>query len=149
MSLEEQYAREVPEEIKRAINATDNETRLGILVALLKHGEMTFSQLKEMTRLNQSTFNSHLKILMKSALITNYFRKRIGVGDYSYYDVTDFGEAFLDGLYGSLEIEPRISILRRGGISVTENKSVVLESVSEEEVPTRMFVPPLGTKTQT
>jgi len=97
------YEKEVPEELRKPIKALADDRRLNIFIALLKEGEKSFSQLVEIAEVNRSTLNYHLKELMKSALIKNYFKKEFGSKDYSYYDVTKFGEEFLKNIYQVLE----------------------------------------------
>ena len=103
-----QYAEEMPIELRRAIGALSDEVRLGIFFALFKYGEMSFSQIRQELEIptNYSGYLSyHLKKLENSALIKNDFSKKTGITNYSFYDVTEFGEKFIDGLMKSIEID--------------------------------------------
>ena len=103
-----QYAEEMPIELRRAIGALSDEVRLGIFFAMFKYGEMSFSQIRKELEIptNSSGYLSyHLKKLENSALIKNDYSKKTGITNYSFYDVTEFGEKFIDGLMKSIEID--------------------------------------------
>jgi len=42
-----QYSDEIPSEIKTLLKGLSNDDRLRILIALMKHGKMTFKEMKE------------------------------------------------------------------------------------------------------
>ena len=100
------YTEEIPNEIRRAIKALADDNRLDIFVALLKEGEKSFSQLLRLEKCNRSTLNYHLKELMKSSLIRNFFKKEAGSEEYSYYDVTEFGQDLMMSLFTTLKVPP-------------------------------------------
>ncbi len=106
-----QYAEEMPIELRRAIEALSDEVRLGIFFALFKYGEMSFSQIREKLEIptrDSGYLSYHLKRLEKSALIRNDYSKKSGITGHSFYDVTEFGERFVDGLMTSIEIDRSI-----------------------------------------
>ncbi len=95
---------------------------------LLKHGEMSFSQIMaelEIPRKDSSILSHHLKILEKGALIKNEFAKKEGTDSHSFYNLTDFGEDVLNGLMDTLAvpgepIEPLKKLLYQVGSTVSE-----------------------------
>lgn len=102
------YAEEMPIELRRSIEALSDEVRLSIFFVLFKYGEMSFSEIGnklEIPAKNSGYLAYHLKKLEKSALIRNDYSKKSGVTSHSFYDVTEFGERFIDGLMKSIELD--------------------------------------------
>lgn len=104
----EKYLEEVPEDVIEAISSLSDNTRLAIVVALLKHGELTFSQLMDKMELTSSTLSHHLKILQNSSMVVNSYKKKADSEEYSFYDLTEYGEKFMRNLYGILDISETI-----------------------------------------
>jgi len=127
----EEYAKEMPLELRRAIEALNDDLRLAVFFVLLKHGELSFSQIMaelEIPRKDSSILSHHLKILEKGALIKNEFAKKEGMDSHSFYDLTEFGEDVLNGLMDTLAvprsggepIEPLKKLLYQVGSTVSE-----------------------------
>jgi len=126
-----EYADELPSELKRAVEALNDDLRQAIFFVLLKNGELSFTQIMtelEIPRKDSSILSHHLKILEKGALTTNKYAKKEGVDTHSFYDLTDFGEDILDGLMTTIAIprlveepvEPLKRMLLRVGIEKSE-----------------------------
>jgi DNA-binding transcriptional ArsR family regulator len=107
----EQIRDTFPDELKDAIKALSDDVRMTIITLLLKETELSFSQLKERLQIDSGTLNHHLKILMKAALVDNYYYKKPNISDYSFYALTSFAEDLIFGLTGSLTIRKRITDL--------------------------------------
>ncbi len=124
----EEYANEMPSELRRAIEALNDDIRRAIFFVLLKHGDLSFSQIMaelEIPRKDSSILSHHLKILEKGALIKNDYAKKKGVDSHSFYDITEFGEDILNGLMDTLAVpqgEP-IEPLKKLLIQVGANRS--------------------------
>lgn len=108
----EEYANEMPLELKKAIEALNDDLRLAIFFALFKYGELPFSQI--MTELeippeHSSKLTYHIKKLEKGALVKNEYIKKEGIDSYSFYDITNFGEDVLKGLINTIEV-PRLAV---------------------------------------
>lgn len=106
----EEYANEMPSELRRAVEALDDDLRLAIFFALLKNGDQSFTQIMtelEIPRKDSSILSHHLKILEKGALIKNIYAKKEGVDSHSFYDLTEFGEDILNSLMDTLAV-PRL-----------------------------------------
>lgn len=97
---------EIPEEVKLVIKGLDSEVRLAIIVALLKNGKRTFSQLKELLGLNSSSLSNHLSILQDGGLVNNILEWN--ENSYSYYTTTDIAKAVLDSLFNIIVQFPKI-----------------------------------------
>ncbi len=92
------YANEVPKELRFAMKGLEDDTRIGIIVAFLKHGRMTFSQMEKRFNMSASSLTNHLKILTQASLIQNYYEKSAD-NKYSFYDLTEFCQSLLKSLY--------------------------------------------------
>lgn len=93
-----EYSDEIPLEIKALLKGLSNDDRIGILLALMKHGKMTFNEMKEKFGLHSSSLSNHLTALQDGNLIENFYEKRNEKG-FSYYDVTDIPENIFDALF--------------------------------------------------
>jgi len=121
-----EYANEMPYELRRAMEALNDDTRLAVFFVLLKYGELPFSQI--MTELEippeySSKLTYHIKKLQKSALVKNEYIKKEGVNSYSFYNLTEFGEELLNSLIDTIVV-PRS---KQSITTATENKSIDLE----------------------
>ena len=92
-----QLANEIPTEIKDAVKGLDDDTRLAILVLLLKDGKMTFSQLKDTLHLNSSSLSSNLSVLQNGGLVTNMLEWKNK--SYSYYMATNLTKSIIRSLF--------------------------------------------------
>lgn len=106
MKIIEQYANEIPKEIRRAIRGLDSTYRAGIFVALLSHGELSFTDLQGKLELGKPTLTYHLRKLIACALVEHYYKHELGAEQYSFYSVTRFGQNFVEALSDFLRPEP-------------------------------------------
>jgi DNA-binding transcriptional ArsR family regulator len=102
-----EQADEIPKEIKLAIKALDDETRLAIIVLLMRNTKMTFTELKKTLELNSSSLSNHLSSLQDGGLITNFLQWNDD--SYSYYSVTDMARELLKSLFDVIVRVPSIS----------------------------------------
>ena len=122
------YADEMPAELRRVIDALNNDLGLATFFVLLKYGEMSFSQImKELDIPSNysSKLTYHIKKLQKSALVKNEYVKKENAGSYSFYDITEFGEGVINNLINSIRI-PRSSDY---SIQILDEKSTTSTSV--------------------
>ena len=102
-----EYANEMPYELRRAMDALDDDIRLAIFFVLLKYGELPFSQIMkelEIPSEYSSKLTYHIKKLQKGALIKNEYVKKEGIDSYSFYDITKFGEGLLNILIDTIAV---------------------------------------------
>ncbi len=100
-----QLSKEIPREVKLVIKGLDSEVRLAIIVALIKNGKRTFSELKELLGLNSSSLSSHLSILQDGGLVNNILEWN--EKSYSYYMTTDIANAVLESLFDTVVATPQ------------------------------------------
>jgi len=106
MTKIEEYAEEIPEEIRRAIRGLDSNYRAAIFVALYKHGDLSFSDLREKLEIDKAMLNYHLGKLIESALVQHYYKHELGTEKYSFYNVSPFGQNFVEILSRFLRPQP-------------------------------------------
>ena len=92
------YAKKVPFVVKAGIEGLADDNRLGIAVALMEKGRMTFSEMEAEFGLNPDTLNRYLTALQRGDLVRNYYEKGDG-GSYSYYEATGVPAALLDAFF--------------------------------------------------
>ena len=96
-----ELADKIPALVKAGIRGLADDERLGLAIALVEGGKMTFSEIKAKYGLDPDTLSSHLSALQSGNLVRNYYEKGIG-GAYSYYEATDLPEAVLGALHTSV-----------------------------------------------
>ncbi|MCH8833005.1 MAG: winged helix-turn-helix transcriptional regulator [Thaumarchaeota archaeon] len=88
----------MPEEIRLLLKGISDEKNLGLLIALLKHGKMSFNEIKEKFQFSPSSLTIRLNELQDGNLVKNFYEKSGNKG-FSYYDVTDIPELVFDSLF--------------------------------------------------
>lgn len=99
-----EYADRVPRVVKAGIKGLADDGALGIVVALMDDGNMTFSELKSKFGLTSRTLTRHLAALQRGGLVRNYYEKRDG-RPYSYYEATLLPDVLLNAVYVALRKE--------------------------------------------
>jgi DNA-binding transcriptional ArsR family regulator len=92
-----------PEEIIRPIKALNDENRRRIVLALSKKCEFSYSEIKDQFKIKKGTLTHHLHELVSAGLIRNFTKTLPDSRHTSYYELTDFGLRFIDGLNCILE----------------------------------------------
>ncbi len=92
-----EYSKEIPEEIKLSIKALADDTRLSILILLLKKKKMSFTKLKETLNLSSSSLSNHLAIMQDGGIVNNFLEWN--EKSYSYYKVTDLGINLIKSIF--------------------------------------------------
>lgn len=95
MTKIEEYSKEIPEEIRSAIQGLASDHRAAIFVVLYKHGELSFSGLRKKLEIGKAKLNYHLGKLIEGALVHHYYKHELGTEKYSFYNVTSFGQNFV------------------------------------------------------
>jgi len=96
------YAREIPDEIKSVIKGLDDNTRIAIIVLLLKKSRLSFTQLKDELHIrSNSSLSHHLTILQDGGLIEN--RVQLGKDKHtSYYTAPNLAIEILRSLFDAI-----------------------------------------------
>lgn len=131
----EEYANEMPLELRRAVDALNDSLRLAIFFVLFKYGEMPFSQIMTELEIPQeysSKLTYHLKKLEKGALIKNEYIKKEGVDNYSFYDLTNFGEETLNGLMNTIAVTRLVTEPIKTTATVENRYGEMLETKPKE-----------------
>lgn len=95
------YANEMPEEVRWTLKGFRDDVTLGLLIALMKNGKMSFNQMKDRFDLSSSSLSNILNTLQDGNLIQNFYEKT-DKRSFSYYDVTDIPEQVFDSIYNIL-----------------------------------------------
>jgi len=120
MSLVKEIVESTPEDVRTTMKILCDDTRYAIVLTLLKNGEMSFSKLKETLGISNNALSHHIKVLIQAALVKNYYAKRTGSDEYSYYDTTLLSRDFIDNLFKTIEPKPPISELLNQYITASQ-----------------------------
>lgn len=95
-----------PQDLKKAIQGLNDETRQQIFLILYKHEPLSFSEIQtrlaKFYRVAKNTLAHHLKTLARSLLIEHFYEHKLGVEQYSYYKLSAYGRRIVTKLYQSL-----------------------------------------------
>ncbi len=129
-----EYADRIPLAVKAGFKGLADDVSLGIAVALMEDGNMTFSEMKSKFGLDSSTLSRHLAALQRGDLVRNYYEKRNG-RPYSYYEATNLPGVLLNAVYIALreEAEAKRSSTpkRSGSTTATVRNTTAPASASE------------------
>ena len=132
------YSNEMPDELKRAMGALNDDIRLAIFFVLFKYGELPFSEIMKELEIPpdySSKLTYHIKKLQKGALIKNEYVKKKDTDSYSFYDITEFGMGILNNLIDTIAIPPPSK-------STTAEYSGLFTHVATEPNPTIKSIQP-------
>lgn len=109
MSKLESILEEIPTELRNLPKILSHDSRLGIVISLLKNGDLSFSEIQKVTGIKQNVLSHHLKLLIRAAWIENYFKKNENVSNYSFYRTTSLCQDAMDKIFSIME--PSESVL--------------------------------------
>ena len=112
--------KDFPEEIVNPIKSLNDVTRRRIFLALTENDE-SYSQIRERFNLKKGTLTYHLHNLVGSGLIRNYTERLPESRHNSYYELTDFGHRFIEGLYYTLAPRPKRRTYTLNSITVSDD----------------------------
>jgi len=127
-----EYADELPFELRRAVDALNDDIRLAIFFVLFKYGELSFSQIIKELDIPQeysSKLTYHLKKLQKGALIKNEYVKKENTGVYSFYDITEFGEELVMSLINTIAMPQSVPKIKSTDTPISKETAGDLELV--------------------
>ena len=110
-----------PEEIIRPIKALNDKKRRRIILAINKNNELSYSKIQDQFDLKKGTLTHHLHHLVSSGLIRNFTKIIPESRHSSYYELTDFGCGFIEGLYYTLAPRPAKRTYTLQSITVSDD----------------------------
>jgi len=84
------YSELIPENFKDSLSQFSDEKKLELLLTLLKEGRKSFNQLQQ--KFGDNTGYILRDITNKSPLIKKVIQKKNAEGEYSYYELSQYGE---------------------------------------------------------
>jgi len=88
-----------PQELSLAINGLNNAKRQKIIMKLYSVQKMSFSEIREITGINDSLLSNHLRKLKDSMLIEQFYEHLVGQENYSFYKITKYGKKIINNLF--------------------------------------------------
>lgn len=99
----EEYANEMPAELRRVIYSLNDDLPIAIFLLLFKYGKQSQEQISNMLNMPSCficAVETNIKVLQKSSLISSTCENGL-----CYYDVTEFGKRVLKNLMNALSME--------------------------------------------
>jgi predicted ArsR family transcriptional regulator len=82
----------VDEDFGWMIEAIGHQMRFDILAVLINHDDLSLTRLAELLKTTPQNLQPHVKKLELGGLVQNFFQKREGRREYSFYQLTNFGQ---------------------------------------------------------
>ena len=102
----EQLANQFPDEVTEAVEAFDGQREQAIMVLLFNEGSLSFTELREKLseeeRYDKGKLTYSLNKLADGGLIQKRLLEREESDFSSYYDISEYGERFIDSLFYTL-----------------------------------------------
>ena len=109
-----------PEEIVLPIKALSDDTRRRIILALTAKSEFSYSEILDQFELKKGTLTHHIHHLISSGLIRNFTKNIPTTRHTSYYELTDFGCRFINGLKYTLSPMPIKKTIQYNSVVISE-----------------------------
>jgi predicted transcriptional regulator len=110
--------------IFNAAQALRNPYRQEIFTHLTARNNLSFNEILNILKISRSKLAYHLQIMIENNIITNFYDKRAGVKDHSFYELSAFGQELRMGTMGKMVRMGRMSRMSRmdrsGSIERTE-----------------------------
>lgn len=134
----ERYLSEVPLEIRNAVKPLDNDKNWAIYIALLKHQQMRYKDIKEVFSATSSgDIDRHLKSLSAAGLIAKEARKIEELGDLekSFYCPTVLGKSLVRALFKGVLPQPRYKESSMAPLFLVEKSYETHKSIYQLQLP--------------
>jgi len=93
----------LPQKFVDMAEALAHKTRRLIFELLLDNPSLSFNQIMKKINIERASLAYHLRILSKAGLINNFYDKRQGIKDHSYYEISAFGKNISKELFEKVE----------------------------------------------
>jgi len=103
LTMTHDILKNITPEVRLTFKQLSNDTRLAIVLLLLKNGEMSFTELCESLSIKRNSLSHHIRKLMRAALVHNFYKKKDDTAEFSYYEATNLSQSFVDGLLSVME----------------------------------------------
>ncbi len=90
--------KEIPKDFEILLKGISNKFRYALSMLLKEKGPLSFSNIVRITNKEKSLINNHLKKLELSGVIQNFLEKTETTNDYSFYQITSYGNKIITDL---------------------------------------------------
>jgi DNA-binding transcriptional ArsR family regulator len=120
--------KDFPKPIARIVEALDSDQRRRILIEL-EDRDLSYSEIKQRTKLGKGTLNYHLRKLLAAGMIRNFLVDQ-EISDYnSYYEVSELGRNVIEGLLSAFRTP-----VRRIRLTSTTTQSIDMEILDADRI---------------
>ena len=81
--------------VKNSLKALCDENRQDILIYLLKNGSKSFIEISKDLKIPKNNLSHHIKVLMRYALIYNFYNRNEFADKYSFYEISKLGKTII------------------------------------------------------
>jgi DNA-binding HxlR family transcriptional regulator len=146
----ENYVKEIPPELRRAMKAFGSDISLAAFLVLFKYGELPFSEIRKELEIPtglSSQLTYHIKNLQKAGLVKHDYVRKEDTNNFSFYDVTELGEDFVTNLMNTVKVLKPEQVSFEGVKTITTASNITsnqdqyrFEGFSSNEIISSMVV---------
>lgn len=138
----------LPQKFVNMTEALAHKTRREIFELLLDNPSLSFNQIMKIMNIGRASLAYHLKILANAGLINNFYDKRQGVKDHSYYEISAFGKNISQELFEKVEHSMKLELfntinfrnVEKFNITSKSRKKVSGQDEKEGEQPSEIVI---------
>lgn len=97
----ENYFNSVPDDVELILKSLSHNIRFKICINLINRGSLSFSKLIQVLKIDNSKFSNHIKSLEIAGLVQNYYERKEGRRESSFYEMTKLGSNIVTNLIES------------------------------------------------
>ena len=121
-----------PDRYTLMVEALANKIRRSIFSILQERPNLSFNQLMKNLKIDRASLAYHLGLLLKADLINNFYDKREGVKDHSFYEISAFGKTLAEMLFN--KIDRQMELERYNTINFRNVESYTVEPEPAKKV---------------
>ncbi len=96
-----EYIKIIPEDFEGTLKGLGNKFRFALALLLTENGPLSFTEISRLTQKEKGFIVNHIKKLELGGIIQNFLQRRKGTNDYSFYEITEYGEKIIRDLLTS------------------------------------------------
>ena len=99
--FKEQYYNKIPEDFGFLLKGLGNKFRFKLSLLLMENGSLSLSRIVKFVNKSNSVVINHIRKLELAGIVQNYLKKTEKIKEYSFYKLTEYGNAIITNLIKS------------------------------------------------
>jgi len=95
------YLNKIPDDFELLLKALGHKTRICLALLMLENKELSFSRIAKIIKQENSLIINHIRKLELAGIVQNYLKKNAITKEYSFYELTKFGNRIISDLVES------------------------------------------------